>query len=89
MVRERRPSLHVMAWLIRATGRGKVLVQVARTSRAMTLKERCPLDSALILTPMRLDQGKAMTPNPPSSPHRHRPRALIVEHLRAAILLLL
>jgi hypothetical protein len=50
-------SFPVMARLVRATHRGTVLVWVARTSRAMTLKDGAALDSARILMPMRTSRA--------------------------------
>src|SRR5271168_5261325 len=50
-----RCCLFVMARLVRATCRGTVLVQVARTSRAMTWRGQNPVRQRSILALMGLD----------------------------------
>jgi hypothetical protein len=50
-------SLFVMARLVRATYRGSVLEQVARTSRAMTMRERRFVQNLLWLPVILIAMG--------------------------------
>jgi uncharacterized membrane protein len=50
-------SLFVMARLVRATERGSVLEQVARTSRAMTMRERRFVQNLLWLPVILIAMG--------------------------------